>query len=130
MNRTLEELVTAKHRVELLIESIRHELKIYERMIFDGVDKEDRFYYSSLMLYVVYLNEHLMSGSMPEFVYDEYPHPVWSALADVTEKLRHEYKHIDLILLYNLIENHLSKDLVFFEQVEEDLSRRINALDL
>lgn len=130
MNRTLEDLVIFKHRVELLIESIRHELEIYERMTFDGVDKEDRLYYSGLMLYVVYINEHLKPGSMSEFVYNEYAHPSWSALAGTTDKLRRGYKHIDLNILYDLIENRLPKDLVFFEQVEEDLSRRINALDL
>ena len=130
MNRTLEDLVIFKHRVELLIESIRHELEIYERMTFDGVDKEDRLYYSGLMLYVVYINEYLMPGSIPEFAYDEYNHPSWSALADTTDELLHEYKHIDLDLLYDLIENRLHEYLAFFEQVRDDLSRRIDEMRL
>lgn len=130
MNRTLEDLVIFKHRVELLIESIRHALEIYERMIFDSADKEDRLYYSGLMLYVVYINEYLMSGSMSEFVYDEYDHPAWSALSDVTDKLCLRRRSIDLDLLYDLIENHLPGDLVFFEQVRDDLSRRIDEMRL
>lgn len=128
MNRTLEDLVIFKHRVELLIESIRHELEIYERMTFDGVDKEDRLYYSGLMLYVVYINEYLMPGSIPEFVYDEYDHPSWSALADTVDELCLRRRSIDLNLLYDLIENRLSGDLVFFEQVRDDLSRRIDEM--
>lgn len=128
MNRTLEDLVIFKHRVELLIESIRHELEIYERMTFDGVDKEDRLYYSSLMLYVVYINEYLMPGSIPEFVYDEYDHPSWSALADTVDELCLRRRSIDLNLLYDLIENRLPGDLVFFEQVRDDLSRRIDEM--
>lgn len=130
MNRILEDLVIFKHRVELLIESIRHELEIYERMTFDGADKEDRLYYSGLMLYVVYINEYLMSGSIPEFVYDEYDHPSWSALSDVTDKLCLRHRSIDLNLLYDLIENRLPGDLVFFEQVRDDLSRRIDEMRL
>lgn len=128
MNRTLEDLVIFKHRVELLIESIRHELEIYERMTFDGVDKEDRLYYSGLMLYVVHINEYLMSGSIPEFVYDEYDHPAWSALADMVDELCLRRRSIDLDLLYDLIENRLPGDLVFFEQVRDDLSRRIDEM--
>ena len=128
MNRTLEDLVIFKHRVELLIESIRHELEIYERMTFDGADKEDRLYYSGLMLYVVYINEYLMPGSIPEFVYDEYDHPSWSALADTVDELCLRRRSIDLNLLYDLIENRLSGDLVFFEQVRDDLSRRIDEM--
>lgn len=128
MNRTLEDLVIFKHRVELLIESIRHELEIYERMTFDGVDKEDRLYYSGLMLYVVYINEYLMPGSIPEFVYDEYDHPSWSALADTVDELCLRRRSIDLNLLYDLIENRLPEDLVFFEQVRDDLSRRIDEM--
>ena len=128
MNRTLEDLVIFKHRVELLIESIRHELEIYERMTFDGVDKEDRLYYSGLMLYVVYINEYLMPGSIPEFVYDEYDHPSWSALADTVDELCLRRRSIDLNLLYDLIENRLPGDLVFFEQVRDDLSRRIDEM--
>lgn len=128
MNRTLEDLVIFKHRVELLIESIRHELEIYERMTFDGVDKEDRLYYSGLMLYVVYINEYLMPGSIPEFVYDEYDHPSWSALADTVDELCLRRRSIDLNLLYDLIENRLPGDLVFFEKVRDDLSRRIDEM--
>lgn len=128
MNRTLEDLVIFKHRVELLIESIRHELEIYERMTFDGADKEDRLYYSGLMLYVVYINEYLMPGSIPEFVYDEYAHPSWSALADTVDELCLRRRSIDLNLLYDLIENRLPGDLVFFEQVRDDLSRRIDEM--
>ena len=128
MNRTLEDLVIFKHRVELLIESIRHELEIYERMTFDGVDKEDRLYYSGLMLYVVYINEYLMSGSIPEFVYDDYDHPSWSALADTVDELCLRRRSIDLNLLYDLIENRLPEYLAFFEQVRDDLSRRIDEM--
>ena len=128
MNRTLEDLVIFKHRVELLIESIRHELEIYERMTFDGADKEDRLYYSGLMLYVVYINEYLMPGSIPEFVYDEYDHPAWSALADTVDKLCLRRRSIDLDLLYDLIENRLPEYLAFFEQVRDDLSRRIDEM--
>lgn len=128
MNRTLEDLVIFKHRVELLIESIRHELEIYERMTFDGTDKEDRLYYSGLMLYVVYINEYLMSGSIPEFVYDEYDHPAWYALADTVDELCLRRRSIDLDLLYDLIENRLPEYLAFFEQVRDDLSRRIDEM--
>lgn len=130
MNRTLEDLVIFKHRVELLIESIRHELEIYERMTFDGVDKEDRLYYSGLMLYVVYINEYLMLGSIPEFVYDEYDRPAWSALADTVDELCLRRRSIDLDLLYDSIENRLPEYLAFFEQVRDDLSRRIDEMRL
>ena len=130
MNHTLEDLVIFKHRVELLIESIHHELEIYEHMTFDGVDKEDRLYYSGLMLYVVYINEYLMSVSIPEFVYDEYDHPAWSALADTVDELCLRRRSIDLNLLYDLIENRLPEYLAFFEQVRDDLSRRIDEMRL
>ena len=130
MEPTLEELITAKRRVESMIDSIHYVLEAYERIITYNLDKDDRFYYSGLAFEVGQIGENLKLGKMPEFVYAEYEHPVWSSLAKMRDRLYHGYESIDLTVLYKVVEHHLPKDLVFFEQVEEDLSRRINALDL
>lgn len=130
MEPTLDELLRAKRFVESMIDSIHYVLEAYERIVTYNLDKEDRFYYSGLVLEVGQIGENLKSDKMPEFVYDEYAHPAWSSLANMRNKLYHGYEYLDLDVLYDTIENHLPRDLVFFEQVEEDLSRRINALDL
>lgn len=130
MEPTLDELLRAKRFVESMIDSIHYVLERYEQMIFYGEDKEDRKHDSGLVFEVGQIGENLKSDKMPEFVYAEYEHPVWSSLANMRNKLYHGYEHLDLDVLYDTIENHLPRDLVFFEQVEEDLSRRINALDL
>lgn len=130
MEPTLDELLRAKRFVESMIDSIHYVLEAYERIITYNLDKEDRFYYSGLVFEVGQIGENLKSDKMPEFVYAEYEHPVRSSLANMRNKLYHGYEHLDLDVLYDTIENHLPRDLVFFEQLEEDLSRRINALDL
>lgn len=130
MEPTLDELLRAKRFVESMIDSIHYVLERYEQMIFYDEDKEDRKHYSGLVFEVGQIGENLKSDKMPEFVYAEYEHPAWSSLANMRNKLYHGYEHLDLDVLYDTIENHLPRDLVFFEQVEEDLSRRINALDL
>lgn len=130
MEPTLEELITAKRGVESMIASIYYVFEMYERLIRENLDKEDRFYYSGLVFEVGQIGENLKLGKMPEFVYVEYEHPSWSSLAKMRDRLYHGYEHINLDILYLAIEKDLTEDLPFFEQVEEDLSRRINALDL
>ena len=130
MEPTLDELLRAKRFVESMIDSIHYVLEAYERIITYNLDKEDRFYYSGLVLEVGQIGENLKSDKMPEFVYVDYEHPVWSSLAKMRDRLYHGYEHINLDILYLAIEKDLPEDLPFFERVEQDLQRRIDEFDL
>ena len=65
MEPTLDELLRAKRFVESMIDSIHYVLEAYERIVTYNLDKEDRFYYSGLVLEVGQIGENLKSDKMP-----------------------------------------------------------------
>lgn len=93
-----------------------------------NLDKEDRFHYSGLAFEVGQIGENLKLGKMPEFVYEDYESKIWSNLAKTRDKLYHGYEHINLDILYDVIENHLPNDVHFIEDVLNDVVSRIDAV--